>query len=61
MYMDKVQTEMSGEDGDYSIPVFDYNQLLALCQGFDAQHVARISEIPRDGVLGRIRSLATAA
>jgi heterodisulfide reductase subunit B len=61
MYMDKVQTELSKCDGEYSIPVFDYNQMLALCQGFDAQHVACISEIPRDDVLRRISSLGTKA
>jgi heterodisulfide reductase subunit B len=61
MYMDNVQRELS-EDGDqYSIPVFDYNQVLALCQGFDARHVARISEVPRNSVVEKITSPATRA
>ena len=59
MYMDKVQTELSNGDAAYSIPVFDYNQLLALCQGFDPQHVARVSDVPRDSVCERITSLGT--
>jgi heterodisulfide reductase subunit B len=54
MYMDAVQTELSNGEGEYSVPVFDYNQLLALCQGFDPQHVARISKAPRDGVWERM-------
>jgi heterodisulfide reductase subunit B len=58
MYMDKVQKELCEDGGEYSIPVFDYNQLLALCQGFDARQVARISEVPRDRVLEKIASRA---
>ena len=61
IYMDTVQTEMSNGNGEYAIPVFDYNQLLALCQGFDPQQVARISEVPRDGVWEQMDSLATTA
>jgi heterodisulfide reductase subunit B len=61
MYMDKVQKELCGDGGEYSIPVFDYNQLLALCQGFDARQVARISDVPRDRVLEKITSQATRA
>ena len=58
MYMDAVQTELSNGEGEYSTPVFDYNQLLALCQGFDPQHVARISNVPRDDVLEQMTSPA---
>jgi len=57
MFMDRVQLELSSGDGEYSIPVFDYNQILALCQGFDPQHVACISDVPRDSVCERIGSL----
>ena len=61
MYMDKVQTELGNGDSPYSIPVFDYNQLLALCQGFDPQQVACVSDVPREGVCDRITSLGTQA
>lgn len=54
MYMDAVQAELSNGEGEYATPVFDYNQLLALCQGFSPQHVARISSVPRDSVLKRM-------
>ena len=52
MFLDKVQKEL-GEDNSatYAIPVFDYNQLLALCMGFPASEVAAISEVPRDPIL----------
>jgi heterodisulfide reductase subunit B len=59
MYMDKVQTELSNGSAEYSTPVFDYNQILALCQGFDPQHVARVSDVPRASVCERITSLGT--
>ena len=61
LYMDTVQVELSNGDGEYAIPVFDYNQLLALCQGFDPQHVACISSVPRDNVSARMSSPATPA
>jgi len=41
---------------DFSIPVFYYTQLLALCMGFDPAHVAAVSEIPRDEIISRIQS-----
>ena len=59
IYMDTVQPELS--NGEYSIPVFDYNQLLALCQGFDPQHVACISKVPRESVWKRMSSPAAPA
>jgi heterodisulfide reductase subunit B len=59
MYMDRVQRELSEDGNEYSIPVVDYNQLLALCQGFDARQVARISEVPRDRVVEKIASPTT--
>lgn len=54
MWMDKQQVTLSNGDEKYSLPVFDYNQLLALCMGFDAKQVAAISTIPRDQVIERI-------
>ena len=46
MWMNNVQTEF-GEDYGEPLPVFDYNQLLALCMGFDPKEVASITETPK--------------
>lgn len=55
MWMDEAQEEMRKLGMiDYSIPVFDYNQLLAICQGHDPKKVARIAATPRDEVIARI-------
>jgi len=54
MHMEKVQKEFSKEDREFSIPVFDYAQILALCMGFDPKEVASISIIPRDKVIERV-------
>jgi len=54
MWMDSQQTLLSDAGRQYSIPVFDYNQLLALCMGFEPKQVAAIANIPRDTVIGRI-------
>ncbi len=55
MWMDEAQEEMRKLGMiDYSIPVFDYNQLLAICQGHDPQKVARIAATPRDEVIAKI-------
>ena len=43
-------------DISYSIPVFYYTQLLALCLGCDSTQVAAISETPRDGIIARIQN-----
>ncbi|MFC1994524.1 CoB--CoM heterodisulfide reductase iron-sulfur subunit B family protein [Chloroflexota bacterium] len=51
MHLDRVQTELSKGNGEYSIPVFDYNQLLALCMGFEPKEVASISFVPRDSII----------
>ena len=60
MYMDHVQVSLSKNgDAKYAYPVFDYNQLLALCMGFDPQQVASISDVPRDGVWERMVSMDT--
>jgi heterodisulfide reductase subunit B len=56
MHMDRVQTLINEQIGEerYKIPVFDYNQLLALCLGFEPQQVAQISYLPRESVISRI-------
>lgn len=51
MYLDNVQHELGNGDGRYALPVFDYNQLLALCMGFPAAEVAAISTTSREPVL----------
>jgi heterodisulfide reductase subunit B len=52
MHLDEMQNELNkrGNDNKYSIPVFDYNQILALCMGFEPKEVASISFIPRDKI-----------
>ena len=56
MHMEKVQNTVNQQLGEeqYQIPVFDYNQLLALCLGFDPKEVASICNVPRDSVLSRL-------
>ena len=41
--------------GDYSIPVFHLNQLIALAQGAEAKKVARMSKTPRQSVITAIQ------
>jgi heterodisulfide reductase subunit B len=53
MHLDGVQRELTTPARAYALPVFDYNQLLALCLGFPAREVAAISTVPRDGVTSR--------
>lgn len=55
MHMDNAQAELRKLGMiDYEIPVFDYCQLLAICQGHDASKVARIATTPRDAVIKKI-------
>ncbi len=56
-HLDRMQAELNKKNADsaYSLPVFDYNQLLAVCMGFDPAEVASISTIPRDKVIASIR------
>ena len=56
MHMEKVQNSFNEQLGEerYKIPVFDYNQLLALCLGFDPKEVASICNVPRDSVISRL-------
>ncbi|RJP71221.1 MAG: heterodisulfide reductase [Candidatus Abyssobacteria bacterium SURF_17] len=53
MFLDNVQKELSEGNGKYDIPVFDYNQILALCMGFDPKQVAPICTVSRDRILER--------
>ncbi len=55
MHLDKVQKELSRDGASYAIPVFDYNQLLALCMGFDAQQVASLCTVPRQAIVNALR------
>lgn len=55
MYMDRIQNDFKDETRTYRIPVFDYNQLLAVCMGFDPKEVASISgQQPREHIVERI-------
>jgi heterodisulfide reductase subunit B len=59
MHMDKVQATLNQQLGEerYQIPIFDYNQLLALCLGFDPKQVASITTISRDSVISSMVSV----
>ena len=56
MHLERVQNTLNDRLGEkkYQIPVFDYNQLLALCLGFDPEQVASICNVPRDSVISRL-------
>jgi heterodisulfide reductase subunit B len=56
MHMERVQNTLNQKLGEerYKIPVFDYNQLLALGLGFDPKQVSSIFNIPRDSVHSRL-------
>jgi len=54
MHFERVQKELSKDGDEYSIPVFDYNQILALCMGFDPKEVASICSIPRDKIIEKL-------
>lgn len=55
-HMDRMQSEMNRKNPEAAcaFPVFDYNQILAVCMGFDPAQVASISTIPREGLIARI-------
>lgn len=57
LQMDSAQKVLR-ENGeiDFTIPVFYYTQLLALCLGRDPNQVAAISETPREEIIERIQS-----
>ena len=48
MHMEKVQNTFNEQVGEerYKFPVFDYNQLLALCLGIDPKQVSAICNVP---------------
>jgi heterodisulfide reductase subunit B len=50
MYLDHVQQQLSNGSDQYALPVFDYNQILALCMGHPADQVAAISDTPREPI-----------
>lgn len=52
MHMENVQNTINKQIGEekYKIPVFDYNQLLALCMGKDPKEVSAITNMPRDAI-----------
>lgn len=56
MHLDNVQKQLSASNGAYRFPVFDYNQILALCMGFDASQVASICSVPRESVTARFQA-----
>jgi heterodisulfide reductase subunit B len=58
MHTEKVQKDLSKGGEEFSIPVFDYAQILALCLGFDPKEVASISVIPKDKVIEKILGTA---
>ncbi len=49
MWMNNVQVDF-GEDYGEPLPVLDYNQLLAICMGFNPKEVASVAETPKINV-----------
>lgn len=60
MHMENVQNTINKQIGEekYKIPVFDYNQLLALCLGKDPKEVSAICNVPRDAIHDHIAKVA---
>lgn len=55
-HLDRMQAELAKKDPGYTpVPVFDCNQLLAVCMGFDPAQVASISTVSREALTERIR------
>jgi len=56
MHMENIQNTLNKRLGEerYKIPVFDYNQLLALCLGFDPKQVSSICNVSRDSIISRL-------
>ncbi|MBU2509699.1 CoB--CoM heterodisulfide reductase iron-sulfur subunit B family protein [bacterium] len=52
MYLENIQNKLNEKAGEviYNLPVFDYNQLLALCMGYDPQKVSSICSVSRDKI-----------
>lgn len=59
MYLENIQKKLNEKAGEiiYNLPVFDYNQLLAICMGFDPKKVASIATIPRESFIESIHRL----
>jgi len=57
--LERVQNTLNEQLSEerYKIPVFDYNQLLALCLGFDPKQVSAICNVPRESVISRMVSV----
>ena len=55
LQFDLGQDALREKGGDYSIPVFHLNQLIALAQGAEAKKVARMSKTPRQSVITAIQ------
>lgn len=57
MYLDNIQMKLNKKAGQeiYNLPVFDYNQLLALCLGAEPSKVATISGISRDKIIDHFK------
>ena len=55
LQFDLGQDALREKRGDYSIPVFHLNQLIALAQGAEAKKVARMSKTPRQSVITAIQ------
>lgn len=60
MHMENVQNTINKQIGEekYKIPVFDYNQLLALCLGKDPKEVSSICNVPRDAIHDHLTKVA---
>ncbi len=60
MHMENVQNTINKQIGEekYKIPVFDYNQLLALCLGKDPKQVSSICNVPRDAIHNHLTKVA---
>ena len=55
LQFDLGQDALREKGGDYNIPVFHLNQLIALTQGAEASKVARMSKTPRQSVIKAIQ------
>jgi heterodisulfide reductase subunit B len=55
-HLDRMQAELGKREGAAEpLPVFDYNQILAVCMGFEPAEVASLATIPREDLIARIR------
>jgi len=49
----KLEVDVNNGELTYDLPVFDYNQLFALCMDKPANEVAKIATIPREKITDR--------